>query len=500
MIHQLQFGSNSTDGPVLVPVELPIADESGGKSLIEPIQLDLMLSTGSEFNSAEEDAPMVDHPELAAATVTVSDTTTDHVESQNDSIVPVPSPESVAVLEPVDDWMLQSLNLDQLGATHYVVGAPSRRRSSPPLELIGAGVLGATLLSGFAIADNAKQVAQTPKPETTAQVRSGGGASRATQVGQAKFKSQFSAVKPAGLSIQPELVRPEMALPPPPVMVSKSLASMTGLSVMPMGAVTSTTGSMTATGLGLTTGPRSLRPVQLAEPTLVSVARSQGAIEAAVLPEPPVMAVVEPIAEGSPIAPLQVVPTGMTSGERAADRPMVSQVAPGWSAPAEIAAEAVSSPALQADRVAAPLLSPSGVPLADPVVPMPRVSLGESAAVPVAVVLPEPRVDSVTVPATEGLSGKEVARVEGVGVRVLSQAEAIAVLGARSDSEMGRFIHQSLNARDYALAAQAQRLGSVPAFGFVDYQNQRIVLPSDLTAALPGGQLQSMGVSTTTVN
>jgi hypothetical protein len=505
MIHQLQFSSNSTDGPVLVSVELPIGHDVKNELLSEPIQLDLMLLDGVEFEGSGGAPSTLDRSDLdeldgAEFDATVSDTavpdiTENHVELFADPVVAVSLP------EPVADWMVQSLSLDQVGATHYVVGAPSRRRSSPPLELIGAGVLGATLLSGFAIADNAKQVAQTPAKSV----------SSATQSNQS-----INGMKPGGLaiqpsSIQPERVRPEMALPPPPVVRSKSLASMSGLPILPMTAVTSTTGSMPMggsmptglTGLGLTTGPRSLRPIQLAEPTLVSVARSQAAIAATVpLPEPPA----EPIAEVSPMTRLQVAPTGMTSGEVSADRPMVSQVAPGWRAPAETAAEtsaktaAEGVPTPQADRVAAPLLSPSGVPLADPVVPMPRVSLGESAAIPVAVVSPEPMVDPATVPAAEGMSGKEVARVEGVGVRVLSQAEAIAVLGARSDSEMGRFIHQSLNARDYALAAQAQQLGSVPAFGFVDYQNQRIVLPSDLTAALPGGQLQSMGVSATTIN
>jgi hypothetical protein len=114
MIHQLQFGSNSTDGPVLVPVESLIAGEAGDKRLLEPIQLDLMFSTGSEFSRSEEGAPIVDQPELEVATVTMSDTTTDHVESQDESIVAVLSPELVAA-EPVADWMLQSLNWIRLG-------------------------------------------------------------------------------------------------------------------------------------------------------------------------------------------------------------------------------------------------------------------------------------------------------------------------------------------------------------------------------------------------
>lgn len=484
MIHQLRLGSDLTHGPVLVPMDVAIEAVPGDELGLEPIQLDLML-----FDSSELDTPEFAAPEPKALDVIVSDITIGSTEPAANPIVDV----DTSLPWPGADWAVQSLSLDDVGATHYVVGARSRRRSSPPLELIGVGVLGATLLSGFAIADNAKQVAQTPA--TT-------GLSRAAQSG----RPPIIGMKPGGLSIQPssiqpEMVRPEMALPPPPVMVSRSLTSMAGLSVVPMGAVTSTTGSMTTgaatetvSGLGLTTGPRSLRPIQLAEPTLVSVARSQGAINAAVsLPEAPTIRVAGPIVEESQVVQPEVAPTGLTAGAMLADRPMVSQVTSEWSNPTEPETEVIAVP--QVDRAAEPLLSPSGVPLADPVVPMPPVSLGESqGAIPVAVMQPEP----MGVPEEAVAPGISVARADGLGVRSLSQAEAIAVLGARSDSEMGRFVHQSLNARDYALAAEG--LGTVPPFGFVDYQNQRIVLPSDLTAALPGAQLQSMEVSAATAN
>jgi hypothetical protein len=485
MIHQLQLGSHLKDGPVLVPVDSPIEVLPEDGLVLEPIQLDLML-----FDPSELDSPELTSPGQKALDEIVSDVT---ISPPEPAANPIDTDDSLDWL--VEDWAVQSLQLDEVGATHYVVGAQSRRRSSPPLELIGVGVLGATLLSGFAIADNAKQVAQTPATP---------GLSRTAQPG----RPPIIGMKPGGLSIQPssiqpELVRPEMALPPPPVMVSKSLTSMAGLSVVPMGAVTSTTGSMTTgtatetvSTLGLTTGPRSLRPVQLAEPTLVSVARSQAAINAAVaLPEPPTMQGAEPIGEESQIVRPEVAPAEVTTaGTMLADRPMVSQVTPEWSVPAQSATEVVPVP--RVDRAAEPLLSPSGVPLADPVVPMPPVSLGESqGAIPLAVMPPESIVGQEAV-----RSEVAVAPADGQGVRSLSQAEAIAVLGARSDSEMGRFVHQSLNARDYALAAQAQSLGTVPPFGFVDYQNQRIVLPSDLTAALPGAQLQSMEVSAATAN
>jgi hypothetical protein len=539
MIHQLQFGSDSTNGPVLVPMELPIAAESEGQLLHEPIQLDLMLLDGSNLSESNLNGLELDSPALAvleldadgpvgpgaakpvaAEPIAVEAIAVEAIAVEAIAVEPAPTREADW---PVADWMLQSVDLDSVGATHYVVGAPqSRRRSSPPLELIGAGVLGATLLSGFAIADNAKQVAQTPASMSPARSQAAtGGLSRG---GQSIGSSATKAVKPAGLSIQPEMIRPEMALPPPPVMVSKNLGSMAGLSTVPLTAVTSTTGSMTtgsmttgsmtvgSTGdspLGLTTASRSLRPIQLAEPTLVSVARSQGAIESVALPEPP-MPSTESIAEGSQqqsggvtsIAAVNPLPTdGMPI-----DRPMVSPVTSGGSAQPERVLEIVPDrmPAPSVDRAAAPLLSPSGIPLADPVVPMPQASLPQDSlpqdslgvsqgAIPLAVVPPEFMAAERS--ATAKVMGIQAVSAEAPvqGVRSLSQAEAMAVLGARSDSEMGRFIHQSLNARDYAAAAQAQSLATVPPFGFVDYQNQRIVLPSDLTAVLPGAQLQSMG-------
>jgi hypothetical protein len=482
MIHQLQFDPGATIGPVLTPVP----------PTQEPADRDRSIGDSAPVDDQERQTESIQAEPIQAES------------SQDEAIHPL-----APLSEPASPWILQSVSIDGAGATNYDALVSRRRSASPPLELIGAGVLGATLLSGFAIADSSKQAAEMAPNQTT----------RLGQPGLRAFSSRtlskpsIAQAKPTSgqTPLSPEVVRPEITLPPPPVMVSKNLASMSGLPPMPQVAIAPEQSS------SYRTGSLAIQPIQA--PTLVSVARMSPQIEPTAQPEfsdsEPEPVTPEPIAtepmspttisaaplsfvplssgpvssgpvSSGPVMAAPIAPEAMESNavvQRSETESLSDASAPDWVLPAEnsrpVAQPEGPQPEAAAGLLGTQVAPPAAMTQLDPIQPTVERSVTPQARPPISQSISQPISLQATPPAA-------------IPARLLSQAEAIEVLRALGHPEfaqsgLGQFVRQSLNARDYEAAAQAQNLATVPPFGFVDYANQRIVLPADLTASLPIG-------------
>ncbi len=404
------------------------------------------------------------------------------------------------------------------------------RQPAVPRGLIGAGVLGATLVSGFVIADTVKTTPVTAVKRPTSPLQSL----------SAKDQAMTTAARPQAMP--PELMPPEVALPKPKsmTMMRPTFPPLSPLSQpLPLSALGSAiAGSETrnaapqrnaniSTGLTLnappapvisTPNPAAGPPVT---PPLVDRPANSpqlSAPEVSLNPPPPVQPLPftpasspEDLPELTPDVTIPVPTPELTAP------PASNPVAP---APrSALAPEPMSSPLqrvpLSTEPVrpvpTAPAQNPATVPPVDVVVPRSLVvpaapTVDQSAAIDgrdrlftrdvAPSVLPgqttvtpmppaataQPIADrSTRLPQMQTLLARPAANAFVPMVshwRSLSAVEANDAVQAKA-TELNGYTRQQLNQQAYVQAYQAvsQTADGVPSFGFIDYQRKLIILP-----------------------
>jgi hypothetical protein len=410
------------------------------------------------------------------------------------------------------------------------------RQPSVPAGLIGAGVLGATLISGFMIADSLKQSpnTQAKKPTSPSPLQA------LNPQGQT---AAMATPKPAA----PETMKPEVPLPPAPPVKTDTLAmaplpatmlpplpTMIEPNVMTTRSLDSgkLAAGTTSNGVGLqelkvgkaVAAPETLpvppnpqiapinSEVTLNQPQMVAPVIAAAAQSGAVPPRTsrgPVFEAVNP-----PTPTVGVVPGAPTVNPRVAapttaQLPQLEAGVEGTAADLQTVAKSIDLPspespvtpvnplpdaANQSVFVPVETVSPAmtalppspqelskGTPtelIYRQEAPNPTVQGSQPApTVPPAASTVDPSLQSLLTAPAPGFS------VTGASLRSLTQAEATAVAQA---SQLGAFSRQSLEPKAYVQAYRSvsQQLNALPPFGFIDYQRQMILLPTDIAASL----------------
>jgi hypothetical protein len=398
------------------------------------------------------------------------------------------------------------------------------RQPSIPGGLIGAGVLGATLVSGFVIADTVKTSPVTAVKRPTSPLQSL----------SAKDQAMTAAALPKVMP--PESMKPEVALPkpksmtmirpvfPPLVPLGQSIA------MSPLGSAIARSDASnplpqsnanSPTGLALNPPPPVIRtaPAPVAGPVVTPTENDRPT--SPTLPDPVVVPSPSP----------QLTPPPFTPAPSPQDLPELMPdviVSP----PPEVTAAPISSPEVTAVPISSPLQrlptappaqNPATLPPVDVVVPtlpvvVPAVIAPAAATTPsvdsaeaiepadreftrdaapavlpgkAAVATPMPPVATAQPIADRSrrlpASVQNLLAVPAVNAyvpmvsqwRPLSAAEANAAINA---PQLGGYTRQQLSQQAYVQAYQAvsQSADGVPSFGFIDYQRKLIILPPGL--------------------
>ncbi len=384
----------------------------------------------------------------------------------------------------------------------------SLRRPSMPTGLVGAGILGAALVSGFSIADAMKQsqpVAKRPTPSPLQDLKN-------------------QAAPPPVVPAPPESIQPEAsALPPAPQMNraalgAGSVAGSGNLPIVPppapaMNAISQPTYSLQQGGAAIA----SIAPVnnlpQIKEPPApISEVQTPVNIPPAstpqILPPPPLPSGI--LSEPQPVIVSNIPEPGVAPSE--ANNPTVQPGAPNLQ-PVQaqsVTPEVISTaPETSQPKVVLPqlgILPRPGLPNAGPApAKLPEVQPAadrlSSATTPIketvvsgnelvfdrkpmppgAIESPQAAAQPVQAGALQTLLTPPQNRgflADDVTLRSLSQQEAAMLTQANG---IEPFTKRTLTIRDYARAYQvaSKQVNGLPPFGFIDYQQKTIILPDE---------------------
>jgi hypothetical protein len=378
------------------------------------------------------------------------------------------------------------------------------RRPSMPTGLVGAGILGAALISGFSIADAMKQgqpVAKRPAPSPLQDLKN-------------------QTTPPPVVPTPPESMKPEISALPPAPEVNQAAPGSIGpnLPVVTPPAPSSTginqpTYSLQQGGAALASiAPVSNLP-QTAAPDRLNVVQSPLApINPPILPPPPLPSGI--LSEPQPVVVSELPAPEIPSAQLPSTQ--LPSVQPGAIGLQPLAAQGVATPEViaQPPETTAPARSTAEIGI------LPRPSLPNSS--PVAA--PIDRLSSATTPVKETtvFSGSELVfdrkpmppgalqspqpapdvqaqaapvqagaavqslltppqnkgfLAEDTALRSLNQQEAAMLTQANIEP----FTKRTLAIRDYARAYQvaSKQVNGLPPFGFIDYQQKTIILPDE---------------------
>jgi hypothetical protein len=371
----------------------------------------------------------------------------------------------------------------------------SLRRPSMPTGLVGAGILGAALISGFSIADAMKQgqpVAKRPTPSPLQDLKT-------------------QAAPPPVVPAPPESLQPEISALPPAPQVNRAALGAGGASanlpIVPppapaLNAISQPTYSLQQGG-GMVT---SIAPISMPQTQEPPAPISEVQTPSAPIDMPP--------ASNPQILPPPPLPSGILSEPQ----PVVVSNIPDPAAPEAIPAPGATN--LQPLQAVAPEVISSAPEMSQPTVGiLPRPGLPSTSPVPANLpeVLPAlDRISSVTTTIREPLvSGNDLVfdrkpmppgaietpqaavppaqsalqtlltppqnrgfLADDATLRSLSQQEATLLTQANG---IEPFTKRTLTIRDYARAYQvaSKQVNGLPPFGFIDYQQKTITLPDE---------------------